>query len=275
MTPQTLFKVFTFVTAIVIFLSFYYSARLLEEASVERKEAVTYPSSYTEAVTRVPQLISKNFDVNLLAHIARETSLSDPRLLFVALWTLYFLKRIFDQVFLFRKADQHRVIDPVEVLGEFLYLNVFSTSIAYSLLFTDSTYPSLDRQPLFYEVGSLVFIVSLVLSSYVHLQLRRQLQRLSSRGRANNTHQHLIVYPRGVLFSLVTCPQHSFEFLTWVSYSVLTSFNLSVLTFTSFVFLCLVSSAHNRHKFYKRAFHGQRGSDEFPVDKPLLIPYLL
>jgi len=276
LAPRSVVQSLIYLLSILVFSSCLYTARLEEDATAKRGDNVLYyPSNFYEALQVVPMTIYQHFDVYLLADLVRKTDPFDARVLFFGLWTLYFAKRILDLFFHFRRSSVSSQINLYDTFGESLYLLVFSVLIGYSLSFNLS-FPDVSfnfssfalntAQPWFYPVGFWLFMIGIIGNSYIHYEIKQQ---------SEQQNHSSVAFLQGNMFNLVTCPQYSFELLTWIGYSILTHLHPIVLTYTAIIFVLILTNAQKRQRLYRRCFHGQRGVPIYPADKALIIPYVL
>jgi very-long-chain enoyl-CoA reductase len=126
----------------------------------------------------------------------------------IACWTFHFVKRELETIFV------HRFSRPTMPLFNLfkncIYYWAFGAVIGYPLCHPAYQGPTSDTQIL---LGVVLFAASECLNCCVHLQLR-----FLRKGEGSNERP----IPRGALFSLVSCPNYTFEVLGWVGFSIMT-----------------------------------------------------
>jgi very-long-chain enoyl-CoA reductase len=153
----------------------------------------------------------------------------------VVAWSVHFLKREFETVFI------HRFSRPTMPLFNLFkncaYYWSFGAVVGYPLAHPDYHGPTSQLQ---IQLGLGLFAVSEFLNFLVHVQLRNMRPAEGSKVRP---------VPKGPLFALVSCPNYTFEVLGWVGFSLFTQIFFSYL-FTLVGFLQMTDWALKKHRGY-------------------------
>ncbi|ETV85909.1 hypothetical protein H257_02438 [Aphanomyces astaci] len=171
-------------------------------------------------------------------------------------WTLHFLKRELETLFV------HRFSRPTMPLFNLfkncMYYWSFGLIIGYPLCHPQYQGPTSDTQIL---VGLVIFAVSEVLNFSVHMQFR--LMRTQEGSSARNI-------PKGPLFAFVSCPNYTFEVLGWVGFSIFTQIAFGYV-FTVVGFLQMAQWALQKHKGYYKTY----GTEYKKLGRKALVPFVL
>ncbi|XP_033646253.1 very-long-chain enoyl-CoA reductase-like [Asterias rubens] len=183
----------------------------------------------------------------------------------VVLYSGHFVRRTLE-VFLVHRYKRKMPLG--ETLGAPVYYWCFGFWAGWSLrpdLGYINTYLPL------YLIGCATFLVGEVGNCVAHIQLR-QLRHVKQ----DNTHEappsgHAI--PRGLLFSLVSCPHYTFEIVTWTGF-FLATWTLNGALFLAATLITLVVYSRKHHHRYKDEFNGRDGRELYPENRKALIPFL-
>ncbi|KAF0700390.1 Aste57867_9095 [Aphanomyces stellatus] len=171
-------------------------------------------------------------------------------------WTLHFLKRELETVFV------HRFSRPTMPLFNLfkncMYYWSFGLIIGYPLCHPQYTPPTSETQV---YVGLAIMAISEVLNFAVHMQFR--LMRTKEGSNERNI-------PKGPLFALVSCPNYTFEVLGWVGFSIFTQIAFGYV-FTVAGFLQMAQWALQKHKGYYKTF----GDDYKKLHRKAIVPFFL
>lgn len=79
--------------------------------------------------------------------------------------------------------------------------------------------------------------------------------------------------PRGGLFELVSCPNYTYEILSWLG------FNLMTRTVAGILFMCagafqMLLWAQAKHRRYRKEFDGNHGRALYPTSRKIIVPFL-
>ena len=131
------------------------------------------------------------------------------------------MKRSFEVVFV--HTYSHKTIPIFSIMDNSTFKNclyywIFAIVISVNVVRNSQKYLTLNSEV--QDVGLAMWIASELLNGYSHLQLRK----LRSKGSLG----HFL--PRGFLFNTITCPNYTFEILSWVG------FTMYVQTYTAALF---------------------------------------
>jgi len=174
----------------------------------------------------------------------------------VIAWSLHFLKRELETVFV------HRFSRPTMPLFNLfknsMYYWAFGLVIGYPLCHPLYTAPTNETQIM---IGLALMAVSEFLNLCVHLQFRFM------RKAEGETKRPM---PSGPLFALVSCPNYTCEVLSWVGFSLFTQIAFS-WAFTLVGFCQMADWALKKH----RGYHKTYGTDYKKLGRKAIVPGLL
>jgi very-long-chain enoyl-CoA reductase len=174
-----------------------------------------------------------------------------------ALWSLHFVRRIWESAFVHRYSKAQ--IGPGDYLTEYVYYWGFGAWIAWSVTAPAQHTPLVSLRVL----GLALFFLAEAGNARAHRVLR-ELRAPGGRERQ---------IPRGLLFQRLSCPHYLFEILSWLG------FNLVTQTWAGLAFMLVGAGilgawAHTRHAAYRKEFDGQDGRDKYPDERRALIPFV-
>jgi very-long-chain enoyl-CoA reductase len=193
----------------------------------------------------------------VLVFRARGVGLSNQALLAAALWSVHFVRRTLESVFVHRYSKP--CIGPGDYLTEYVYYWGFAAWIAWSVTASTHRVPPLVMQAL----GVAIFVAAEAGNAQAHRMLR-DLRPIGSSDKR---------IPRGFLFEWVSCPHYLCEILTWVGFNVATQ-TLAGLAFMLVGAGILGAWAHTRHAAYRQEFSGEGASEAYPAKRRALLPGL-
>ncbi|KAG8345202.1 putative 3 oxo 5 alpha steroid 4 dehydrogenase Protein of unknown function (DUF1295) [Trypanosoma vivax] len=155
--------------------------------------------------------------------------------LYIALFCAHFVKRELETFFVHKFS--HPTMPRRNIIKNCVYYWTFALAIGYVLCSPNYTEPT-SRQLV--NCSAVAMVVFEFLNFLVHKQL-------SNIRRSDGDTSRPV--PKGVLFSLVSCPNYLFEVLSWVAFSVGTSM-LSSWLFTLAGLLQMAEWAIKKHKNY-------------------------
>ncbi len=184
--------------------------------------------------------------------------------LFIALWSLHFMRRTLEVLFV---HQYNRRMPIIESVGAPVYYWFFAFWIAWSLRSGSGYEQSFLALVI---LGSLLFLLGEIGNCICHIQLRnfrneKRASFISSRSR------HVI--PHGLLFNCVSCPHYFFEILTWTGF-FLATWTLAALLFLLATIVTLIVYASKKHKAYLQEFDGKDGTQTYPANRKALIPFI-
>lgn len=171
----------------------------------------------------------------------------------VIAWCFHFLKREYETFFI------HKFSNPTMPLSNLykncMYYWTFGLVIGYPLCSPMFKSPD-DLQVL---IGLGIFILSELGNLICHVMLSKLRKAEGAKNRP---------IPSGFLFDFVACPNYTFEVLSWVGFSIMTSLPLSYL-FTFVGFAQMTQWALKKHKEYKKTY------DKEYKKKYAIIPFII
>jgi very-long-chain enoyl-CoA reductase len=174
----------------------------------------------------------------------------------VACWVGHFLKREFETFFI------HKFSRPTMPLSNLFkncaYYWLFGASIGYPLCSPSYVPPS---NPLISKIGLGLFLLSELGNFMVHYQLSNM------RTKEGSTQRDI---PKGLLFKFVSCPNYTFEVLSWVGFSLMTGSYISWI-FTGVGFAQMSDWAVKKHRQYKKDFD----KEYVKLGRKAIVPFIL
>ncbi|ESL08100.1 3-oxo-5-alpha-steroid 4-dehydrogenase [Trypanosoma rangeli SC58] len=172
--------------------------------------------------------------------------------MFITLFAAHFVKRELESVFVHKFS--HATMPRRNIVRNCVYYWAFALFIGYVLCHPQYTEPS---NRCLVNASAAAMIVFELLNFAVHKQL-------SGMRRSDGDTTRTV--PKGVLFSLVSCPNYTFEVLSWVSFSLGTSLASSWL-FTLAGLVQMAEWAAKKHKNYVK-------SDPSVAKRRRMLPFL-
>jgi very-long-chain enoyl-CoA reductase len=127
------------------------------------------------------------------------------------MWMLHYTKRIFETAFVHIYSQASVPIWSLKdnsSVKNCAYYWGFTVAMAVSVVATSVSYYASTSQV--QELGMEIFVVSEILNGYCHLALRKL--------RPKGSLAHFC--PRGFLFNRITCPNYTFEILSWIGFAM-------------------------------------------------------
>lgn len=175
-----------------------------------------------------------------------------------ACWTFHYAKRLFETLFVHRFS--HGTMPVMNLFKNCSYYWLFTLYVAYHVNHPQFTSPS----PLQVYLSLAAFLVSEVGNLSVHVLLKDL--------RPPGTTVRKIPYPTGnaltSLFNYVSCPNYTYEFFSWASFTVMTSC-LPAGIFALAGLYQMSVWALGKHRNYKKEF------SDYPKNRKAIIPFIL
>jgi very-long-chain enoyl-CoA reductase len=171
----------------------------------------------------------------------------------IIFWLGHFIKRELETFFV------HKFSRPTMPLSNLfknsIYYWSFALVIGYFICHPDYV-PVSKAQA---HVGAVIFVIAEIGNLLVHLSLSNM--RPEGNSKARNI-------PMGALFKFVSCPNYTFEILSWIGYSIMTGAWASYL-FTFVGFVQMAQWAQNKHQGYIKT------NDEYKkLGRKAIVPFL-
>ncbi|XP_020568337.1 very-long-chain enoyl-CoA reductase-like isoform X1 [Oryzias latipes] len=174
--------------------------------------------------------------------------------------TFHYLKRLIETIFVHRFS--HGSMPLRTIVKNCLYYWGFSAWLAYYINHPLYTPPSYGEVQVHYAM--VIFAICEMGNFSIHLSLSH-LRGDRSRGRRFPAPSK---NPFTWLFFFVSCPNHTYEVGTWVSFSIMTQC-LPVAVFTVLGFIQMTVWAKGKHRAYVREFK------DYPAVRVAIIPLIL
>lgn len=175
-----------------------------------------------------------------------------------ACWTFHYAKRLFETVFIHRFS--HATMPILNLFKNCSYYWLFTAYVAYHVNHPQFTSPSAFQ--VFLGLGG--FIFSEIGNLSIHIALRNL--------RPAGSKERKIPYPTGnpftQLFNFVSCPNYTYEFFSWFSFTVMTQC-LPAGLFAAAGLYQMSVWAIGKHKNYKKEF------PDYPRGRKAILPFVL
>lgn len=216
---------------------------------------------------KVPEIFVKHFPATGCLFVSNDAKFAknqDLEYLFVGLWSLHFLRRTIEVLFV---HDYRRKMSVVESIGAPIYYWFFAFWNGIALRHDNGyrqTFLALT------VAGSVMFLLGEFGNCFCHLKLRA-FRKEKRAGLLSPNSQHVL--PHGFLFECVSCPHYLFEILSWLGF-FLASWTLPAALFLLATIITLVTYAHKKYKAYQQEFDGLAGRELYPRNRKALIPFV-
>lgn len=172
-------------------------------------------------------------------------------------WTFHYAKRELETLFIHRFS--HATMPLTNLFKNSMYYWGFAAYVAYFVNHPLYTAPTED---LVY-IGMCLFYFMEIGNLSAHWTLRTL--------RPPGTKIRRI--PRGGLFEFVSCPNYTYEILSWLG------FNLMTRTVAGILFMLagavqMIIWAQGKHRRYLQEFDGLDGRPRYPPNRKVIIPFL-
>lgn len=172
-------------------------------------------------------------------------------------WTIHYGKRELESLFVHRFS--HATMPVMNLFKNCGYYWGFAAWVAY---FVNHPLYTPPKEDLVYTGMCLFYLMEMGnLSSHITL---RQLRPPGTKVRR---------IPRGGLFEFVTCPNYTYEIMSWVGFNLMTK-TVGGMVFLTVGALQMLVWAQNKHRNYKKEFDGKDGRALYPKSRKILIPYI-
>lgn len=189
---------------------------------------------------------------------AQVTELSTTAKIALGCWSIHYLKRIYETLFVHRFS--HGTMPIRNLFKNCGYYWGFCLYVAYHVNHPLFTPPSLLQQ----IIGLAIFTVCEIGNLSTHILLRQL--------RPAGTTVRKIPVPSGFpltkLFNLVSCPNYTYEVGAWIGFTIMTScIPAALFTFAGFYQMAIW--ALGKHKNYRKEF------PNYPKQRKAIIPFIL
>ncbi|KAK9499377.1 hypothetical protein O3M35_002425 [Rhynocoris fuscipes] len=175
-----------------------------------------------------------------------------------ACWTFHYAKRLFETVFVHRFS--HSTMPIFNLFKNCSYYWLFTAYVAYHVNHPLFTSPSLLQV----YTGLAGFLLSEVGNLSIHVALRNL--------RPPGTKERKIPMPTGnpftLLFNFVSCPNYTYEFYSWLSFTIMTQCLPAGLFAIAGLYQMSVW-ALGKHRNYKKEFPA------YPKGRKAILPFIL
>ncbi|CEF70702.1 Sc2 [Strongyloides ratti] len=174
--------------------------------------------------------------------------------------TIHYGKRLFETQFIHRFSNG--TMPQFNLFKNCSYYWGFCAFMAYFINHPSYTTPYFGNAQVYFGLG--VFILSELGNLSIHILLRNL--------RPEGSKVRKIPRPDGnpltLLFNYVSCPNYSYEFYSWIGFTIMTQ-SLPSALFTIAGFVQMSIWALQKHRNYKKEF------PDYPKNRKAIIPYLL
>lgn len=173
-------------------------------------------------------------------------------------YTFHYAKRILETLFVHRFS--HATMPIMNLFKNCSYYWMFTAYVAYHVNHPLYTSPSIVQV----YAGLGAFVVSELGNLSIHLALRN----LRPPGTKVRRIPVATGNPYTALFNFVSCPNYTYEFLSWVSFTVMTQC-LPAALFTFAGMYQMTIWALGKHRNYKKEF------SNYPKQRKAILPFLI
>ncbi|XP_038048572.1 probable very-long-chain enoyl-CoA reductase art-1 [Patiria miniata] len=175
-------------------------------------------------------------------------------------WTFHYAKRLFETVFVHRFS--HATMPILNIFKNSSYYWGFAAFVAYFVNHPLYTPPAGGDIQIY---GGLAFFLFCELGNFsIHVAFRN----LRPPGTKERRIPQPTANPMTFLFSMVSCPNYTYEAGAWIAFSVMTQC-LPALLFTTAGFVQMAIWALGKHRNYKKEF------SNYPRSRKSIVPFLL
>lgn len=172
-------------------------------------------------------------------------------------WSFHYAKRELETLFIHRFS--HATMPLANLVKNSVYYWGFAAYVAYFVNHPLYTPPAED---LFYT-GMCLFYFMEIGNLSAHWTLRTL--------RPPGTKIRRI--PHGGLFEFVSCPNYTYEILSWLGFNLMTRTVAGILFMTAGA-IQMILWAQNKHRRYLGEFDGEDGRPHYPQNRKIIIPFL-
>ncbi|KAE9418079.1 hypothetical protein Angca_007742 [Angiostrongylus cantonensis] len=175
-------------------------------------------------------------------------------------WSIHYAKRLFETEFIHRFSNE--TMPRFNVIKNCSYYWGFAAFIAYFTNHPAYTPPYFGSCQVYF--GLVAFAIAEFGNLSIHILLRNL--------RPPGTRERRIPRPDGnpmsLLFNFVSCPNYTYEVMSWVSFSIMVQ-SLPSLLFTIAGFIQMTIWAKNKHRIYNKEF------PDYPKERKAIVPFLI
>ncbi|OQR75727.1 trans-2 [Tropilaelaps mercedesae] len=176
-----------------------------------------------------------------------------------ACWTVHYSKRLFETVFIHRFS--HGTMPILNLFKNCSYYWGFGLYIAYYINHPLYTPPASTTQ---IYAALAVFTLAEVGNLSIHVALRN----LRPAGSKERRIPYPTANPFTQLFRLVSCPNYTYEVLSWIAFTAMTN-TLPAGLFTAAGFYQMTVWALSKHRNYKKEFK------DYPKNRKAIVPFII
>lgn len=177
-----------------------------------------------------------------------------------ACWAFHYSKRIFETLFVHRFS--HGTMPLRNLFKNCSYYWLFGLYIGYYVNHPLYTPPSYGDVQIYSALGAFIF------SELGNLSIHLALRNLRPAGSTERKIPVATSNPFTYLFNLVSCPNYTYEVLSWLSFTVMTQC-LPAGFFAAAGFYQMAVWALGKHRNYKKEF------SSYPRGRKAIVPFLL
>ncbi|KAF7287766.1 hypothetical protein GWI33_003400 [Rhynchophorus ferrugineus] len=194
----------------------------------------------------------------LYGNKADGTTLSTTATIALACWSVHYLKRVLETIFVHRFS--HGTMPIRNLFKNCGYYWGFTLYVAYHV-----NHPLFTPPPLYMQaLGLILFVISELGNFSIHILLRN----LRPKGTKVRKIPQPDSNPLTKLFDYVSCPNYTYEFGAWLGFTILTSCIPAGL-FALAGFYQMAVWALGKHKNYKKEF------SNYPKNRKAILPFIL
>ncbi|CAB3405229.1 unnamed protein product [Caenorhabditis bovis] len=175
-------------------------------------------------------------------------------------WTFHYAKRLFETQFVHRFGNSTMPL--FNLFKNCSYYWGFAAFVAYFVNHPQFT------PPLFGDLQVYLGLIGFVIAEFGNLSIHILLRNLRPAG----TRERRIPKPDGnplsLLFNYVSCPNYTYEVLSWICFSIMVQ-SFPALLFTAAGFFQMMIWAKGKHRNYLKEF------PDYPKQRKAIVPFFI
>ncbi|WKX93053.1 hypothetical protein Q1695_010800 [Nippostrongylus brasiliensis] len=175
-------------------------------------------------------------------------------------WSIHYAKRLFETQFIHRFSNG--TMPRFNLVKNCSYYWGFAAFVAYFV-----NHPAYTP-PYFGDAQVYVGLTGFAIAEFGNLSIHILLRNLRPPGTRERKIPRPDGNPMSLLFNFVSCPNYTYEVLSWLSFTIMVQ-SLPSLLFTLAGFVQMTIWAQNKHRAYKKEF------PEYPKERKAIVPFLI
>ncbi len=182
----------------------------------------------------------------------------------LVMWGVHYARRFAEVLFL---HDYRRRMGCFDTCGVQVYYWGFGIWVGLSMNFHLGY---LGPHPMFLYPGLILFTIGEIGNCAAHVSLKRLRQKPRTKQQMSSSKR---VMPTGAMFKYVSCPNYTFEIISWIGFAFV-SFTLASFVFLLASIITLTIYSYKHHTSYRAEFDGTNDKPLYPTNRKALIPFI-